>query len=254
MPNPSTKTLPSTSLVQRLMQAAAPGGALTRRPIFLGLAAGLIVVIGGLGMIAHWRSRAEDPAAMRFADKEISRLPTRSHVTSSASLGRGEVREYGMLDDKQMDATVMMVVPPPGQMGFRDFFQELRELDLVRNATRATMARSYELHTRFGIYQAAEIQVDMVGRGKECLAFLSRFETAAVYLKGWYCDAVGTKPSPERLACALDGMVVDRPLEAANADAFMRERMTKPSFCTAVARSQDRELRPIPPASTNRMR
>jgi hypothetical protein len=82
-----------------------------------------------------------------------------------------------------------------------------------------------------------------VGRWKDCIAFLSRFETAAIYLKGWYCDPVGTKPKAERLACALDSLVLDRPLASENANSFMRERMARPSFCAASERGDIRDLR-----------
>jgi hypothetical protein len=252
MTNQDTKSLSAGSWIQRLLLAAAPGGALTRKPIFLGLAAGVVVLLGLIGYGVHLRNRAADPAAMRFADREIAGLPTRSHITSDATHGRGEVREYGLLDDRRMDATLIMVTPAAGQSGMRDFMQELRELDPVRNSTRATMAATYDLQTRFGSFLAAEIQVDMVGRWKDCMAFLSRFETNAIYIKGWFCDGIGDRPNAERLACALDGLVVDGPLATPNADAFMREHVARPSFCAAIGRGQDREPRPIPPASSRR--
>jgi hypothetical protein len=254
MSNQNSKTLSSLSLFQRLMLAAAPGGALTRKPVYMGLAAGLVVVIVGIGYLTHLHNRAVDPAAMRFADREIAGLPTRSHITSDATHGPGEVREYGLLDDRHMDATLIMVTPPAGQPGMRDFMQELRDLDPVKNSTRATMAGTYDLQTRFGSYIAAEIQIDMVGRWKDCIAFLSRFETNAIYIKGWFCDGIGERPNAERLACALDGLVVDGSLASANATAFMREHVARPSFCAAIGRGQDREPRPIPPASSSPMR
>jgi hypothetical protein len=254
MSNQDIKKLTSGSLLHRLMLAAAPGGALTRKSVYLGLAAGLVVVIAGGGFWAHLRSLAADPAAMRFVDREIAKLPTRSHVTTDPAHGRDEVREYGLLDDSHMDATLIMQMPPAGKAGLRDFMQELRALDPVRNATRATMAGTYDLQTRFGSYLAAEIQIDMLGRWKDCIAFLSHFETTAVYVKGWFCDGIGERPNGERLACALDGLVVDSPLSSERADAFMREHMARPSFCAAIGRGQDREPRPITPASSGAMR
>jgi hypothetical protein len=253
MTNENTKSLSAGSLIQRLLLAAAPGGALTRKPIFLGLAAGLVVLIAAIGFGVHLRNRAADPAVMRFADREIAGLPTRSHITNDPARGRGEVREYGLLDDRQMDATLIMLTPAAGQRGMRDFMQELRDLDPVKNSTRATMAATYDLQTRFGSYLATEIQVDMVGRWKDCIAFLSRFETTAIYIKGWFCDGIGDRPNAERLACALDGLVVDGPLATAGADAFMREHIARPSFCAAIGGGRDREPRPIPPASSSRM-
>jgi hypothetical protein len=254
MSNQNTKSVASASLIQRLILAAAPGGVLTRKYVFLGLGAGLVIIIAGIGFMSHLRGRADDPAGVRLSDREITQFPTRSYIATSASLGRGEVRQYGLLDDKHMDATVIMMIPPPGQMGGRDFSQEVRELDAVRNATRATIAGSYELQTRFGLYQATELQVDMVGRWKDCLAFVSRFDTSAVYVKGWYCNTIGEKPNPERLACALDGLTVDGRLATADADTFMHGRIARPSFCAAISTGRDREPRPLPPATTPRMR
>ena len=56
------------------------------------------------------------------------------------------------------------------------------------------------------------MRVDTDGRWKQCLAFRSRFDTAAVYLTGWYCDGSGSKPSPNALACVLDKLVIEREL------------------------------------------
>ena len=64
MTNESTRSLSAGSLIQRLLLAAAPGGALTRKPIFLGLAAGLVVLIAAIGYGVHLRNRAADPAAI----------------------------------------------------------------------------------------------------------------------------------------------------------------------------------------------
>jgi hypothetical protein len=253
MPNEATKTLPNSSLLQKLLAAAAPGGALTRRPIFLGLAVGLVLLIAGVGMLAEMRRRADDPAALRLGDGEISRLSTRSYVTN-ASFARSETREYGLLDDRKMDASITMTVPQDGRSGMRDFYQEIRELDAVRRSTRTSIAGAYELQTRFGLYQAADIQIDIGGRWKDCLMFMSRFETNTVYVKGWYCDGVGVKPSAERLACALDGMTIDSPLATAGADSFMREHVARPSFCAAIGSTRDREPRPLLPAFSNHLR
>jgi hypothetical protein len=232
------------SLLQRLIVAAAPGGALTRKGVLAGLAAVFVACIVGLFVVMQGRANQKDPSAMRLGDADLSRLPTHSFVTDNPSIGHGETRQYGMFDSSAKDVTVMMVLPAAGQPVGRDFIQEVRWLDPIRGATRAAMATTYELETRFGIFQAAEIQIDMAERWKDCLAFLSRFETSSIYIKGWYCDAVGTKPNAERLACALDSLTLDKALVSASADAFMREHIAKPSFCAALSRGGDgRDLR-----------
>jgi hypothetical protein len=231
------------SPLQHLLRAAAPGGALTRKSFFVGLAATPMAAMVVLLVVIQLRAHGRDPASMRLADADLARLPTRSFITEGEATGAGEVRQYGLFDDVNKDATLIMVTPGPGQSVARNFVDEVRALDPIDKATRAIMARSYELHTRFGLYQAAEIQIDMVGRWKDCIAFLSRFETAAIYVKGWYCNAVGTKPNAERLACVLDSLVLDRPLASGNADSFVRERIARPSFCAASERDDIRDLR-----------
>jgi hypothetical protein len=231
------------SPLQRLLLAAAPGGALTRRWVFACLAAGFVIALFGMFTLLQIRANERDPAGMRFADADLGSLPTHSSVTDNPTVGHGETRQYGLFDSSNKDVTVMMVVPPAGQPVGRDFMQEVRWFEPIRSATRAAMGTNYELETRFGIFQAAEIQIDMAARWKDCLAFLSRFETSSIYIKGWYCDGVGAKPNAERLACALDSLVLDKPLESARADAFMHEHMARPSFCAALSRGgQDRDL------------
>src|SRR5262249_21226872 len=163
---------------------------------------------------------------------------TRSYITN-ASFAHGETRQYGLLDDQHTDASITMMIPLNGHSGMRDFYQEIRELDAIRRSTRTSIAGAYELQTRFGLYQAADIEIDIGGRWKDCLVFMSRFETNAIYIKGWYCDGVGMKPSAERLACALDGMTLDGPLVTSAADSFMRERIARQSFCAAIGSTRD---------------
>jgi len=246
MPNGKSKISVIGSPLERLLQAAAPGGMLTRRPIFLGLAVALIALIIGLPMVlSQMRARDRDPAVVRFSDPNISRLHTRSFIAENGVIGHGEIRQYGLLDDPNRDVTLIMVIPPAGQSLARDFVTEVRSLDLLRNAAHAAMTRSYEVQTRFGLYQAADLQIDMVGRWKDCLAFMSRFETNSIYIKGWYCDDVGNKPKAEKLACVLDSVVIDRALESASATAFMREHSARPGFCGAVDRGEDHGVRAL---------
>ena len=53
------------------------------------------------------------------------------------------------------------------------------------------------------------MNVDTDGRIKQCIAFLTRFETAAVYLKGWLCEASGAKPNADKLACMIDRLTLE---------------------------------------------
>ena len=68
------------------------------------------------------------------------------------------------------------------------------------------------MDTRFGAVRAADLNVNSDGFIKQCIVFLTRFETNAVYMKGWLCEASGAKPSADKLACMIDRMVLDKPL------------------------------------------
>jgi hypothetical protein len=113
------------------------------------------------------------------------------------------------------------------------------------------MSTHYDLETRYGPVHAVEMRVETDGRWKQCLSYSSRFNTNAVALLGWSCDATGSKPGPDALACALDKLVLDKPLATADADVFMRERMMRPANCSATLVSQtiDVRSRPVSPPS-----
>jgi hypothetical protein len=81
------------------------------------------------------------------------------------------------------------------------------------------------------------------GRSKPCLGFISRFDTSAVYLKGWICEANGSKPNASSLACTLNALVLDAPLASVDADRFMRERMVRGGSCAASPVSQTVDTR-----------
>ena len=83
----------------------------------------------------------------------------------------------------------------------------------------------------------------MVCSFKLCLAFLSRFETPYVYLKGWVCEASGAQPSASSLACLINRMTFDRPLTSLDADAFMRRGLSRGSYCQATPVSQTTDTR-----------
>ena len=105
----------------------------------------------------------------------------------------------------------------------------------------------YDLQTRFGPARAQEFRVDADGRRKLCLAYLSRFETPAVYLKGWYCETSGAKADPYELACDLDSLVLDASLASVDADAFLRERMKRPKACSGAPVTRTTDTRPYRP-------
>jgi hypothetical protein len=200
------------------------------------LIAAAVLSLIGIAIISLWKlpiKPINDPPAFRIASPTLGRLPVTGHVVASSRLGRAEVRQYGLLHNREIDLAVVMVMPPKGIGMGTEFAQDLREINLLRNVRAAMLPARYDLENRFGEFRASEMRVDTDGRWKQCLAFRSRLETASVYLTGWYCDGTGSKPSADLLACMLDKLTLDTELASKDADDFLRGRMTKAARCQA---------------------
>lgn len=169
----------------------------------------VVLALIGVSIVSLWKvapKAIDESPAFRIASSTLAGLPITGHVVSSSAFGRAEVRQYGMLHNRSTDFAIVMVMPPQGVgMGTR-FVQDLREANLLRSARAVMLPNHYDLDTRFGEFRATEMRVETDGRWKQCLAFRSRLDTAAVYLTGWFCDATGTKPSADALACIIDSL------------------------------------------------
>lgn len=196
----------------------------------------------GLGVMAigSWVPKAVDaPPAFRINAGEFASKATSGHVVTSSRWGRAEVLQYGQLHNRTNDLAVALIMPPKGLGMGTQFLQDLADVNLLRAKRSFIMTQTnYDLDTRFGEYRATEMRVDTDGRWKQCLAFRSRFDTAAVYLTGWYCDGSGSKPSANALACVLDKLVIERELASKEADTFMRGQMAKSAHCQADSVTQ----------------
>jgi hypothetical protein len=197
--------------------------------------------------------QVEERPAFHLAAPQLDRLPQRSYIEAGRSIGRVELLQYGQLHDREADMGIVMVIPTKGWPAGRDIMREFHDVRPLREVSSRVTATFYDLETRFGQVRAADLFVDADGRRKVCLAFLTRFETEAVYFKGWYCEANGNKPSADRLACMLDRLVIDRELPTKEADSFMRARAAKAGYCSAVPVSQTFDTRaPSRPSSPSR--
>jgi hypothetical protein len=192
----------------------------------------------------------DEVPAFRLVDSELVRLSMLTKVTSGASLGRVETRQYGQPHDRSVNLSITLMMPPKLGSGTNASFADVRNA-LVSSSSFSGTGVRYDLETRFGPVRAAETRINADGLIKPCLAFQSRFETLAVRLDGSFCEAAGGKPSPQRLACILDTLVLDNKLASADADAFLRERMTRRALCTAtpVTQTMDTQQRPVSPPS-----
>jgi hypothetical protein len=253
----------------RLGTAATVIGTVVRYGFYA--AGAFVFVLIAIVMIPFLRSdpvrRVDDQPAFRLASPELARLPMSGSVTTGRG-SRVEMRQYGRLHDRDKDFTVLMVMPPKDQGGARDFAAEMNNFGSLQGGlifvtaygvqTRviygsgplqaAQFSSTYhDLQTRFGPVRAREFRINADGRDKLCLAYLSRFETSSVYLKGWYCEGSGIKAGSWDLACTLDSLVLDRALASSEADAFVRERMKRPKQCSAEPVTQTTDTRPPRP-------
>jgi hypothetical protein len=206
----------------------------------------LVMGIIAFALLWGWNHRVKvvaDAPAFRITDGSVGRLPVTTEVITGGRQGRLEVVQYGTLHNRGTDLAVVMVLPPKGALGSTRIAMDLRETNLLRHARAYNLSVHYDLETRYGPIHAVEMRAETDGRWKQCLSYSSRFDTNAVALAGWTCDATGSKPGADALACALDKLVIDRPLATAEADGYMRERMKKPANCSASIVSQTIDVR-----------
>jgi len=214
----------------------------------------IVMAIIGVTLILVWSNRVAivaDKPAFRIADGSVSGLPVSTDVVAGGRLGRIEVVQYGTLNNRRTDFTVVMSFPPRGVFGNTQLTTDLREARLLRDVRAVTLPTHYDLETRYGSFHAVEMQIETDGRWKQCLAYSTRFNSSAVSMMGWTCDATGSKPGADALACTLDKLVIDKKLATPEADAYMRERMLRPANCSATIVSQTTDVRsrsiPSPP-------
>ncbi|TAK46835.1 MAG: hypothetical protein EPO23_14365 [Xanthobacteraceae bacterium] len=241
-----TVTPSSTSLAS----ATQTAGTLIRYAFYL-FGAGLFAVLG-YAVLSVWNllpQTLSQPASFSINAPALSRLSATTRVVKVLG-ARAEMRQWGQLYDRDVDMTAVMVLPSgQSQVMNRDFMYEMRDLRFFSSSVALATRGFYDLETRFGPVRATEFTVNSDGRTKLCLAWLTRFETAAVYFKGWYCEASGARPNFHGLACILDRLSLERDLPDDEASLFLRERMKRSSRCSAEPVSQTVDTRSRSPAS-----
>lgn len=241
----------STTLdTTRFSSAARTAGTFVRFAFYLFGA--LLFAIIGYFLLTFWDMRPQSlgtPPSFNFAAPALTNLSAHTQVRTVAG-ARLEMRQYGQLYDRNTDMTAVMVLPA-GQNSLltRDFMGEIRDLRVFINAATLNSRGFYDLETRFGPVSATEFTINADGRTKLCIAWLTRYETAAVYFKGWFCEANGARPSFQTLACTLDRMTLERDLPSDEASRFLRDRMKRPARCTAEPVSQTVDTRARTPSA-----
>jgi len=193
-------------------------------------------------------SSVSTKASFQIASPDLARL---SPTATSAKFNAGwqEVLQHGRIYDRDTDFTLVVNMPAnPGTPVVRDYSSEMSSLrPLLRSTYMGASTTYYDLQTRFGPVRAASFQANSDGQTKLCVSYLSRFETEAVYLKGWLCEASGARPNFHTLACMLDRIALKGMLPTAAAQAFFEERMKRSARCSAEPVSQTTDTRPARP-------
>lgn len=184
-----------------------------------------------------------DTPGFQLVAPQLQRLAATSQILTSRYYGRMEIRQYGQLYDRDVDLTVALVMPPAGTPMIREFGRQLRDIRPMQIAQAVFGTTYFDMQTRFGSVRATDLRVHSDGQWKQCLAYLSRFESLSAYLTGWYCDASGARPSAEKLACMLDRLTLDKELVSKEADAFLRARVSRPASCSAEPVAQTTDTR-----------
>ncbi len=143
---------------------------------------------------------------------------------------------------------MVLGTPPKSWYGQTDIPREIRMIPGLQTASWRFGQTYWDMETRFGDVRALDMVVQADGLRKQCLAFLSRFDTNAVYVKGWYCEADGSRPVADHVACLIDRLVLDKPLADKEADAFLRARMARGMRCSATPVTQTSDPRGSNPA------
>ncbi len=203
----------------------------------------MIVYVMSYGWSARTKVVVDQDTAFRMTSNDLARFPVKTMAIDGYWAGRMEARQYGNLHDRDTDASFFLVTPRQAVAVERYFGQEILDLPRLRNSRASLTTRYYDIETRFGAVRAADLNVNSDGFIKQCIVFLTRFETNAVYMKGWLCEASGAKPSADKLACMIDRMMLDKPLASKEAEAFLRAKMAKPASCSAVPVSQTTDTR-----------
>ncbi len=236
-------------------------GALVRYSFYL--IGSVVFAIIGVLLLSHPGAKPKPPVppvddkpGFRLNDADLSRMPKTGYVVNFQPSCRFDSWQYGLLTARGSDFPHALYRLPGLAMAPGDMNQELAQLrrfNILRGAGPYGTGPFYDLHTRFGEIRATDMRADVDGQRKQCLGFVSRFDTPFAHLSGWYCTAGGAKPDAIELACMLDRLVLNAPLVSPQADAFFRTRAALAPSCSAEPVTQTTDTRAyIPRRPVNR--
>lgn len=219
---------------------------------FYGVGAVVLAIIGitiiRVSNFFDQPTRVSSKASFQITSPDIARLPS-TRNSAKFNAGWQEVVQYGQVYDRNTDFTLVVNMPSdPDTPVVRDYSSEMTSLrPLLRSVYMGGTNNYYDLQTRFGPVRAANFQINSDGQTKLCVSYLSRFESTAVYIKGWYCEASGARPNFHTLACMIDRINLTGVLPTAAAQSFFEERMKRSARCSAEPVSQTTDTRPPRP-------
>lgn len=184
-------------------------------------------------------------APVEISVPDLARLKP---VSKAWQNGMGTLEEvtYGRVYDRDTDFKLVVVMPSASmQASVWNFMSEVRDMREISSARYDYPQTFYDLETRFGPIRATHFSMEVDGRAKLCMAYVSRFETGSLVYKGWFCEANGARPNPFTLACMLDRMSIKGKLPSADAQAFLDTKIKKPGHCSADPVSQTVDTRPV---------
>lgn len=234
----------------RLSNASAYAGKAVRYSYYIAGTVAFAVIAILLIRVSNFFSGPSNVSATASLQINAPELKRLTPTASSAKIYAGwqQILQYGQVYDRDTDFTLVVSMPSsPGVPQVRDYSFEMSSLrPLIRSAYIGT-STYYDLQTRFGPVRAASFQVNADGQIKLCVSYLSRFDTDAVTLKGWMCEASGARPSFYTVACLIDRMTLKGILPTAAAQAFFEDRMKRSPRCSAEPVSQTTDTRPPRP-------
>ena len=96
-------------------------------------------------------------------------------------------------------------------------------LSVTRTGKRGQVA------TKFGAMETLE--ATLVGAGTRICTGFSSLDAAPVRIEGWLCAPLGQPPEPRALACALDGLGLDGPVDPATEAVFREAEARRDPGC-----------------------
>ena len=173
---------------------------------------------GGFGGAYYWTYTSADisydlPANSRFLRPGADRIAEQSRW-----FGHRDTITVGALSDERDNLILTVDYPKAGNGGRydRDFVAAFRSMPGRYQFSHMRDGYRYTLQTRWGRIAATGYVAASDAFRKNCLSFVSQFETRMMIVSGQICASPGRDVSPGEVACLVDGLrILRQPKEPA---------------------------------------